>query len=287
MTTVDLGSTAQPEPTVPSASGLAPAPGVTCEAAAAPAPIAAIDRALQILTELSSAQVDGLALSEIARRLGINKSTVYRALVTLKGREYVVQDPFDGTYSLGPAAVSLGQRYFAEGSLSVVLHPALLALGQEVNELVHLGMLSSTSVLYLDRVEPERFIRVRSQVGQRIPAIITAMGRAMLAAGGIERDQLSAYLQAMGPHPRVSADYLWRLIESARERGYALDLEDNEPGVSCFGVALLSGGRPVAALSITVLAPTLDRRREDDFRRAVRRVVAPALPAVFRLPDEL
>ena len=119
-------------------------------------PIEAIDRALLLLNELAAAGAKGAALADLAQALGINKSTAYRALFTLRARDFVQQDADTGHYLLGPAAIALGTRYLDGDSLAVLLHPALVALSREVDELVHLGVLAADRVLYIDKVEPDR-----------------------------------------------------------------------------------------------------------------------------------
>ena len=113
--------------------------------ASGPAPIEAIDRALMLLISLSEAGPDGVPLANLGRDLGLNKSTAYRALSTMRARGFVTQDT-DGSYRLGPAAIGLGADYFGPASLTQLLHPALIVLAREVDELVHLGILNGDRV---------------------------------------------------------------------------------------------------------------------------------------------
>src|SRR5699024_5324578 len=157
--------------------------------------------------------------------------------------------------------------------------PALASISQQTEELVHLGQLDGPRVLYLDKVEPERTLRVWSRVGRRAPAARTAMGRALLAADGIRAESLSAYAAATGAAGTgtagtgaAGAGAVWTgapetgnaqagevlsparlsaVVEQAALRGWAEEVEENEAGIACVGVALV---RPVGrsvAVSVT------------------------------------
>src|SRR5699024_7147418 len=116
--------------------------------------------------------------------------------------------------------------------------PALASISQQTEELVHLGQLDGPRVLYLDKVEPERTLRVWSRVGRRAPAARTAMGRALLAADGIRAEALNAYAAATGAPETGNAQAgavlsparLSAVVEQAALRGWAEEVEENEAG---------------------------------------------------------
>src|SRR5690625_6893645 len=95
-----------------------------------------------------------------------------------------------------------------------VLAPALAAISLRTRELVHLGRLEGTEVVYLDKVEPERTLRVWSRVGSRAPAARTSLGRALLAADGIAESRLAPYAEAVGPS--LPLPRLQEIIEQTR-----------------------------------------------------------------------
>jgi DNA-binding IclR family transcriptional regulator len=138
--------------------------------------------------------------------------------------------------------------------------------------------MTDDQVLYVDKVEPERAIRVWSSVGQRAPAATTSMGRALLAAGDVPDDQLRAYLRAVPPDREMSWEHLRDVVHAARSRGYATEVEENEPGVACIGMAILRGNRTVGALSITSLADRMTPGRQVALAQAIHGVVGPLLP---------
>src|SRR5690606_11699846 len=161
-------------------------------------PVEAVDRALLVLEALADAGPAGLGLAELAARLDVHKTTVHRALAALRFRDFVAQDPTTGLYVLGGAAAGLGESFFGEENLPALLHPALVALCAQTAELVHLGVLSGAQVVYVDKVEPERAVRVWSAVGRRMPAVTTALGRALLASRGASREVVERYTELAG-----------------------------------------------------------------------------------------
>src|SRR5450759_3324071 len=175
-------------------------------------PVESVDRALLALQALARAGAHGMGLAELAATLGLNKTTVHRALAALRFRGFVTQDPSSGSYLLGPSATQLAEDFFGDENLPVLLHPALMALCGAVGELVHLGVLSGTEVIYLDKVEPERSVRVWSAIGRRRAAVTTALGRALLAYRGTDRSSLLEYLRAAGDETVVDAAHVWSVL---------------------------------------------------------------------------
>jgi len=236
---------------------------------------------MALLTALSDADSEGATLVGLCRDLGFNKSTAYRALATMRAKGFVTQDE-DGTYRLGPAAVGLGARYFGPDSLAQLLHPALLVLSRDLGELVHLGILNGDRVVYVDKVEPDKAIRVWSQVGRNVPAATTSLGRAILAWRSVSDEQLDAFVGSAR-----EAATLRDALAGARRRGYSTEIEENEPGIACMGVPILTNGSAVAAISVTMLAPTLDDDRVAQVAGRMAELLPPRLPDPLRLPSQL
>ena len=243
-------------------------------------PVESVDRALLALGVLARAGARGMGLAELAAALDLNKTTVHRSLAALRFRGFVAQDP-SGSYVLGAAATQLADDFFGDENLPALLHPALVALCGAADELVHLGVLSGTHVVYLDKVEPERSVRVWSAVGRRRAAVTTALGRVLLAYRGTERSMLPGYVRAA---KSVDADHVWSVLQEARERGYATEEQENEVGISCVAVPLLRSGAAVAAVSVTAPAERMTAERISWLYGRMREVLPPLLPAGLTLP---
>ncbi|PZR55021.1 IclR family transcriptional regulator [Xylanimonas oleitrophica] len=239
-------------------------------------PLGSVDKALQALDALARAGAGGAPLAALATEVEVNKTTLHRTLAALRHRGYAEQAP-DGAYRLGPAALALGSAFLQEENLPQLLRPALTAVSAEVDELVHLGALAGREIVYLDKVEPQRAVRVWSAVGRHRPAATTALGRAWLAATeattGPFDDAALARLAAGDCSP---AD-LRRALDTAHRQGYAQEDEENEPGIACVAVAVLRQGRPVAAVSVT--APV--ERMAGDSRAPRVAALLRSLPALL------
>ncbi|MBD5786962.1 IclR family transcriptional regulator [Cellulosimicrobium terreum] len=251
-----------------------------------PSPLGSVDKALAALEVLAAAGPAGRPLGSLAQDLGLNKTSLHRTLAALRHRGYAEQDEASGSYRLGPAATALATVYLGEENLPALLHPALVAVCQATDELVHLGTLAGTEIVYLDKVEPARAVRVWSAVGRRRPAATTALGRALLAHRSLDDDRLAWYAAAAPDGQVTTADLRTRCART-RERGFAEEDEENEPGISCVAVPVLRSGHPVAAISVTAPAERLGAHRRREIEAALAGIVGPLLPLPLTLPDVL
>jgi DNA-binding IclR family transcriptional regulator len=242
-------------------------------------PIETLDRGLRVLESLAGAGPDGLSLGALARDLEMNKSTAHRALSTLRLRDYVTQDPVSGDYRLGPRLIHLADQHLSEDNLPGLLSGALTRICEQVDELVHLGLLNLPWVTYVAKVEPERAVRVWSRIGAQAPAATTALGRAILAClPAVPYAELRASL------PTGGKAHLAQAIATAKARGYATELEENEPGIACVAVAILRHGQPRAAISVTAPVERMSAQRGAEIAAISRAVLAEALPPGLELP---
>ncbi len=249
----------------------------------ATSPLGSVDKALLTLDALGRAGARGVSLATLAAEVGANKSTLHRTLAALRHRGYAEQ-AHDGTYRLGPAVLALSSTFLAEENLPALLRPALEALCHEVDELVHLGVLAGREVVYLDKVEPQRAVRVWSAVGRRRPAATTALGRALLAAGPLRDGPPDDAVLAAYAGTDTSTARLREVLAEAHRTGVAAETEENETGIACVAVALLRAGRPVAAVSLTAPAERLTGDARTRRVAALRDVLPAHLPAGLTIP---
>ncbi|MFD4994424.1 IclR family transcriptional regulator [Cellulosimicrobium cellulans] len=262
-------------------------PGTDRHAPADPpgSPLGSVDKALSVLEALAGAGPAGAALGDLARSLGLHKASLHRTLAALRYRGYAEQDGATGDYRLGPAATALATVYLGEENLPALLHPVLVAVCRETDELVHLGALAGTEIVYLDKVEPARAVRVWSAVGRRRPAATTALGRALLAHRPLDDGALAWYAAAVPDEHPVSPAALRATCDATRASGFATETEENEPGISCVALPILRGGQSVAAVSVTAPAERLGARRRREIEAVLRDVVPPLLPPTLAVPD--
>jgi DNA-binding IclR family transcriptional regulator len=209
--------------------------------------IEAVEKALDVLEAFSGSEE--LSLSETCRRVGMSKSRTFRLLRTLLERGYLERGSDDARYRLG---AKLFERVSGVGrDLRQLALPYMRRLHEQFNETVNLGILRGDDVLYIDILETSRPFRMMATVGCCMPAVSTAMGKAMIAHRRGETDAGPGRIaNPGGGASQIPARE--RELSRVRQRGYAIDDEDNEPGVVCIGAAVLdASGRAVAAISVS------------------------------------
>ncbi|MCP2254006.1 transcriptional regulator, IclR family [Prauserella aidingensis] len=248
-------------------------------------PVTSLDRALVVLETVADAGPEGMALGEIAARTGINKGSVHRLLRGLAHREYVMRDGDDRNYVLGEALRRIVRTFGAEENLPLLFRPLLLELSRRTEELVHLGMLDGRRVVYLDKIEPERSVRVWSRIGRRAHIASTALGRALVATAPPSDSLLASYVEEADPEGRHAtlADRFRAAVDSARALGWAVENEENEPGIACVGVALTSATGQDVAISVTGPADRMTTDRLAEVGALVRALAADLAPEEYTL----
>ncbi len=216
--------------------------------------IQSVSNACDIM-ECFSIEEDELGTTELARRLGLHKNNVQRLLATLEYRGYVEQSKISGNYRLGLKVFELSQVYTKHLYLFKQARTILEKVQEKCNETTYVGDLRGEYVVYLMSEETSRSVRVVSRVGARFYPHATALGKAILAF--LTPEQLDAIypqeeLPSFTPNTIANKKALIHHLEEIREKGYALDLEEQEEGVRCIGVPLFDHTlRVIGGLSIS------------------------------------
>lgn len=242
-------------------------------------PVASVDRALRILTVVGGAS-RGLSLDELASRLDIPKSSLHRILAALKYRGFIAQPEPGGSYFLGTELLATAFRFYDVLDLRALIHPLLARLTAELRETTHMAVLDGAEVVYHDKIQASHMITMSSVIGGRNPAHATGVGKALLAWTYPTDEAIRAWatlwapLKAVTPNTVTSVQRLAEELALVRERGYALDIEENEIGVHCAAVPIFLG-RPVpaTAVSVTVLGARAQASRLAEIGDLLRRTV--------------
>ena len=223
--------------------------------------IQVIARASAILRALES-EPSGLSLGEIARRLGLPRSTVQRIVGALAAEHIVMPASPGGHVRLGPALLHLATG--ARLDLVELARPHLEALSKDLRETVDLSILSGNEAVFVDRVIAVRRLRLVSDIGIRFPLHCTANGKALLALLPDEEvgALLSGRMQAFTPRTQTSLDGLLAELAVVRRTGIAIDREEHAQGICAVGVALRWPSPPMAALSVPVPVSRFDGEEE-------------------------
>jgi DNA-binding IclR family transcriptional regulator len=219
-----------------------------------------LDRVVAIL-DLLGASDNSLSLAEICQRMGLHKSTAHRALMALERTGMIERAPAS-RYRLGLKLYDMGSRAVEQIDLRSRVHPHLRKLALRVGEIVHLGVLHKTRVVYIDKVEPiNRRVCISSRTGTSNPVYSTSLGKAILAylpAEEVAKTVAKIQFNGFTSKTLASPDELLEALERVRRRGYAVDDEEMEIGTRCVGASILdAAGRPIAAVSISGSATRL------------------------------
>lgn len=218
-----------------------------------------LDRALQILDFVGEKP---RRIGEIAEYLGVHHSTALRFLHTLRKHGFVHELP-DHRYRLGSAMFRLGFQALEGIELRSVARPYMERLNEATNETVHLGTLEDGDVVYVEKVEAAHRVRMVSRIGAIATLHCTGVSKGILAfLPDAERRRLLAMheLRKYTDNTLTDLDELEADLTLSRERGYALDDQENEPGIHCVAAPVFSGeGDVVGAFSVTAPVTRIDK----------------------------
>jgi DNA-binding IclR family transcriptional regulator len=252
--------------------------------------VGSIDKCFRVLEALAAARRP-VALTELARRAGLDRSAVQRVTHTLHALGYLRQSPQTRAYALAARLVELGHAALAADSLRGLALPHLEALNERCGETVNLTELEGDEIVYVARFPSRHAVSVDLHVGSRLPAFCTAAGRAMLAC--LPAAEAEARLAAAPRAPmtdRTVRDLasLMRLLAQARERGYAINDQEAFVGDLSVATAIVDAtGRPLGAINIAVPTPrwtveALERELVPALVRCARRVAVESGQSALR-----
>ncbi len=226
---------------------------------------------------------DELGISELAKRLGVAKSTVHRLATALLEEGFLQQNPENGRYRLGVGLFSLGSLVRARLDVTAESKHILNELREKTQENVRLAVLERQSVVFLHDFESPQTLRLRSGTGQLRPAFCTAEGLCLLS--GLREAEMAKFMHY--PRPARTAKTitdeteLRSRIRRVKTQGYATEDEDCDEGTRCIAAPIYNGdGRIVAALGVA--GPRV-RIRKSQFPRMAPLVIEAALQVSQRL----
>ncbi|NLK28161.1 MAG: IclR family transcriptional regulator [Clostridiales bacterium] len=239
-------------------------------------PIQSAERIFRILEYI--AENGSVGVVEIGAALDLHKSTVHRMLLSLISMGYVIQDENTGKYELTFKLVQLSSRFLTKIDLYSIARPYLEQLANESQETVHLVKRSGNDVVYIDKVEPmglrQSSIHMASYIGFMLPMYCSGVGKAILAE--LPFDEVRTIWEQSKPEKKteytiVSLEDMRKELELTRERGYALDNEENEIGVRCIAAAILDYQKK-AKYAISISAP-VNRMSDEKVEEMSRHVL--------------
>ena len=214
---------------------------------------ASLDKALDVLDAVGNSPA-GLSQAELAERLALPRTTLYRLLGTLVARGLLRRDPLRRVYCLGFRCFEYARSAYAMPDLVAAAGAELRALRDMTGETTYLATLDGLEVVSLERVDGAHSLRSQATLGQRKPLHCTSQGKAILAAlPPKQRDALIKDITLSPQTPRTLTDRrrLQAELRLTATRGWSIDDEEIALGVRCCGAAIVDAqGQVRGAISV-------------------------------------
>jgi IclR family transcriptional regulator, pca regulon regulatory protein len=213
--------------------------------------VESLDRGLRVLEVFGGSQ-QPMTLSDLARAAGLARATARRILFTLEHAGFVATD--GKLFRLTPRVLVLASSYLASNHVVSVLQPALDRLSGEAQEISSMAILDGNDVVFIARASPTRIFSAGIDIGYRLPAFCTSVGRVLLSR--LPDDELAAALGKMDlvqltPFTVTDKKKLQRTIIADRAQGYSLVDREAEPGFRSISVPVRRyDGTIVAAINM-------------------------------------
>jgi DNA-binding IclR family transcriptional regulator len=213
--------------------------------------VQSIERVLDIIETLSTEQ-NGLGVTELSRRIDLHKSTTHRLLSTLARRGYVAKRA-DSSYQIGLKLIEAVSCYINSLELQTEARPYVAQITSELGLTSHLGVLEGDQVVYIERMDVFSGIKLYSQIGLRMPAYCSSLGKCLLS--GFSKDELKRVLAncsftGFTPNTLTSFDALYADLKQIRARGFAIDNLEYSLNNRCIGAPIFDyRGEIIAAIS--------------------------------------
>jgi IclR family pca regulon transcriptional regulator len=217
--------------------------------------VTAVARALSILEAFDDAHPE-LGITEIAKKVGLSKTTTFRLIQTLVAYRYLVLAA-DKKYRLGPHVLYLGLTVLHTMDLRNIASPHLRALSQRCRETVNMAVQDGDDLVYIERIRTQQIVNINLHIGSRLKLYNTAMGRAFLS---YQSDSwLRQYIRRTKtdvearPFLGQGGRKLLQLLETVRKKKYAINDEELVVGLRSVATPVWNAqGEVVAAINIAV-----------------------------------
>jgi len=234
-----------------------------------------LERGLRLLECFSVAQPVRTA-PELARHLGLPRSTVFRLLSTLESAGYLHR--YGSEYRLGLAVLRLGYDFLSTQPLAQLAEPLLQSLSQRLGVAANLGLLDGTSVVYVLRITPPGAFQGAVRIGSRLPVHACVLGRALLQDSDtlqLRRLFGSDQLPQFSERTPCNIDQLMHLLQQDRVQGCAVGEGFYEHGISSIATPVRdSAGNIAAALGIAIAFTDMTTERMAHWQQQVNDTAA-------------
>lgn len=247
----------------------------TNEPSPRPATVQSVDRALSMIEEIARSGAEGIAMSDLAERMGMSRSAVWSTLQTLTARGYVAETGggYGRSYVLGMALARLGEQALSQVTVRDVAMPFLRTLSNETGLTSRVAVLWDSVITVVGRFDAPGAVRFNLHFGEPELLHCSAVGKAFLSVLPEEEAQRLIEQQGLPRRTRNTITDVEDLIghlRTTRQRGYSVDDEEDAEGIVCIGAPVLDHrGGPAAAISVTGLKQGIAEWRIDQIGSVV------------------
>ena len=238
--------------------------------------VQSVERTFLLLELLAEKGVSGLSIASHVQKSGLHKSTVHRLISTVMSMGYVTQDEESRHYMLTLKTFEIGCRIVNSLSLLSIARPYLNSLSQTSGEVSHLVIPEGESIIYVYKADSHtNTFRMSSREGVRAPMYCTGVGKAILST--LDDQEILQIWNRSKRKDRTfeggSFSQLMDQIRQVRIRGYALDNEENEPGVRCVAAPIVNQEKAaVGAISISAPVMRMDNQKILEYAQHIKHV---------------
>lgn len=232
--------------------------------------VQSVERTFELLERMADADGE-VALSDLAEASGLPLPTIHRIMRTLVSSGYARQQP-SRRYALGPRLIRLGET--ASRALGSWARPYLAELTEAIGETSNMAVLDGNQIVYVAQVPSQHSMRMFTEVGRRVDAHATAVGKAVLAH--LPEETVAQMLTRAGMRPQTERtisgiDSMHEELVRVRHLGYAVDDGEQEVGVRCYAVAV-PGAPASTAISISGPEGRMTRVATDEVVPLMQRI---------------
>lgn len=226
------------------------------------------------LLEQFTTQKSEWGVTELAKEVGSNKSTVFRFLAQMQSIGILDKDEHTEKYRLGLKLFELGNRVKLRTAFVEKTHPELVTVANNITETVHLGVLKNHQVFHIDKVESPQGLKISSRIGSYSPAYATGLGKVLLAYLP-EKNQAETIAHIFKKMPKTTFTQntitqkakLKAELAKIKSIGYAIDREEYEVGLICVAIPVFNQNEQVVA-SLSASGPA-NRFKEAEVKNYV------------------
>lgn len=240
------------------------------------------------ILETVSAHNGELTMSEIARMANIPRGTIMPILQTLCGQHFLSMEKQSKRYYIGLRCFLSGASFANTSGAYSGVASIVNMMARETEETAHFCILEKGDVLYVVKAESTHQIRMYSEIGRKLPAYGTAVGKALLSDMSLEElNQL--YPDGLSPlteHTIRDVRYLYDQLQQVKQTGFAHECEESNIGIRCIATPIRYNGSIVAAISIVIPLFRYDEEKRCDIERILTQA-ANSLENIIPLTDIL